>query len=30
MSEEMKLNQTVSAPQPDVLAQIARKDFTIS
>ncbi len=26
MSEEMKLNQAVSAPQPDVLAQIARKD----
>ena len=26
MSEEMKLNQTVRAPQPDALAQIARKD----
>ena len=26
MSEELKLNENVSAPQPDALAQIARKD----
>ena len=26
MSEELKLNETVGAPQPDALAQIARKD----
>ena len=26
MSEELKLNENVSAPQPDALARIARKD----
>ena len=26
MSEELKLNENVGAPQPDALAQIARKD----
>lgn len=26
MFEELKLNENVGAPQPDALAQIARKD----
>lgn len=26
MSEELKLNENVGAPQPDALARIARKD----